>query len=80
MSTLPECVKCGNYIHSGFVVCDQCNDDLPTMRAELAAWKAEALAAREYIDMLEINAKFVYKESPVRLAYLAARVPDEQTA
>lgn len=43
---------------------------------QLAAYKAEAMAAREYIAMLELNARFVYETAPVRLAYMAARVKD----
>lgn len=61
MSTLPECIKCGNYIHSGFVVCDTCNDELPTIRTELTQLRAENAAltdklARMTNEVLKIKA------------------------
>lgn len=61
----------------------KCGCKLTYRKAELAfveferdAYKAEAMAAREWIDTLELNAKYVYKTAPQRLTYLAARVKD----
>lgn len=64
MSSMPECIKCGEYIHSGFVVCENCNDELPTIRAELSAIRAE-------------NARLRYS---IRAAWIPVteKLPDER--
>ena len=51
MAAQPECRRCGDYVHSGLVVCEECSgilkDEMEALRAELTDATAQVLRLNE---------------------------------
>ena len=51
MAAQPECRRCGDYVHSGLVVCEECSgilkDEMRALRTELADATAQVLRLNE---------------------------------
>ena len=56
MSSMPECKKCGDYIHHGPILCDECGGKLLEERerqqAEIERLRKGIRVAIEYCDIL----------------------------
>ena len=51
MAAQPECRRCGDYVHSGLVVCEECSgilkDEMEALRTELTDATAQVLRLNE---------------------------------
>ena len=83
MAAQPECRRCGDYVHSGLVVCEECSgilkDEMRALRTELADATAQIQRLNEENRRLlaELEAA-VYRAQEAEYAYkLLAKQADE---
>ena len=79
MAAQPECRRCGDYVHSGLVVCEECSGIL---KDEMRALRAELTDATEQINELnEENRRLLAElEAARELGSITYQLQDELNA
>ena len=75
MAAQPECRRCGDYVHSGLVVCEECSgilkDEMRALRTELADATAQINELNEenrrlLAELEAARARLEYNENKMR--------------